>query len=316
MFLSCGDSLFDLFVGADEAGVSSIALNGRIGGSAFNVALGLARLGQPSAFFTKLSDDAFGERIGAFMERENIDRRFLVSTTRNTTLAIVSLSPAGTPRYKFFIEGAADRSVEPGDLPAAFPDAVRAIHVGGSYSSVMEPTASTLRGLVAREGSRRFISYDPNIRASVQPDLDRWRAAVAAFAPAATVVKASEEDLDLLYPGRSAEAVLADWIAGGAALAVITRGEHGAMALGRSGAAVSVPGVAITVADTVGAGDTFQAALLTKLAEDGALSREGLAALDGRGIEDLLRFAVRAAAITCSRRGADLPRRAELDLPL
>ncbi len=314
MFLSCGDALFDLFAGGEEADVASIALSGRIGGSPLNVALGLARLGHPTAYFTKVSGDPFGLRIRAFLEREGIDQRFLIDTKRNTTLAMVSLSSAGTPRYDFYIEGTADRSIEPSEVPSAFPAELEAIHLA-SYSTVTEPTASALARLVAQEHGRRFISYDPNIRASIEPDLDIWRSRIGATVPLASLVKASEEDLEQVYPGRSTETVLADWLSAGAALAVVTLGENGAIAATRSGITVRVPGRSITVADTVGAGDTFQAALLAGLKESGHLSAEAAGSLNEDALRELLGFAVRAAAITCSRRGADLPRRADLDLP-
>lgn len=314
MFLSCGDCLFDVFARpAEESDVSTVSLTGRVGGSPLNVALGLARLGHSAGFLTKLSGDLFGLRIRAFMEREGIDTRFLIPTTRNTTLAMVSLAGDGSARYDFYIEGTADRSVEISDLPA-LPEAVTAIHVG-SYSTVVEPTASALRTLLARESGKRFISYDPNIRASIEPDLDLWRSRVRELASLASLVKASEEDLDLLFPGRPVEDVLAEWVSLGAPLAVATRGGDGAIALSRSGARTSVSGLVVPVADTVGAGDTFQAALLAKLHEDDRLSNAALDALDGDDLSALLAFAVKAAAVTCTRRGADLPRRADLGLP-
>lgn len=315
MFLSCGDALFDMFAGGDEADVSAISLNGRIGGSSLNVALGLARLGHPAGYFSKLSNDLFGRRIRLFMEREGIDTRFLIPTDRNTTLAMVSLSPGGTPRYDFYIEGTADRSIEPDEVPAAFPADLAAIHLAGSYSTVAEPTASALARLAAQEHGRRFVSYDPNIRASVMPDLDIWRSRIGATVPFTAMVKASDEDLEQVYPGRSPESVIADWISAGAALAVVTLGAEGAIAGTRSGAMARVPGRSIAVADTVGAGDTFQASLLARLKESDALDGDAAGRLDEAALGDLLGFAVRAAAITCSRRGADLPRRADLGLP-
>jgi fructokinase len=314
MFLSCGDSLFDVFADLD-ADMSRIGLSARIGGSALNAALGLARLGHGSAYFSKISSDLFGRRLRAFMEQEEIDGRFLVPTTRNTTLAMVSLSAAGVPEYSFYIEGTADRSVAPEEVPADLPAAIEGIHVGGSYSSVSEPTASAILRLVAREKDRRFVSYDPNIRASVVPDLDRWRTKVAELGPLTTLIKASDEDLSQLYPGRSIDAVLADWVAAGSALAIVTRGEKGAVALAASGAGASLPGVSVHVVDTVGAGDTFLAMTLAKLAEDGALSRAALAGFGEGELQALLGAAIRAAAVTCSRRGADLPRRSDLGLP-
>ncbi|KQT85959.1 carbohydrate kinase [Aurantimonas sp. Leaf443] len=299
MFLSCGDALFDLFAQGDDD-VSRIALNGRIGGSPLNVALGLARLGHHAAYFTKISSDLFGQRIRAFMEREAIDQRLLVPTDRNTTLAMVSLKPDGSAAYVFYIDGTADRSIEVSDVPNPMPAELEAIHLA-SYSTVTEPTAGALVALLRQENDRRFVSYDPNVRASIEPDLDIWRAKVAEIVPHAALVKASDEDLEQLYPGRAPEAVLADWI--------------GAVALSGSGLETSIGGRRIVVADTVGAGDTFQAALLAGLKERSALSRSALLRAPKALIDDVLDFAANAAAVTCSRRGADLPRRADLGLP-
>jgi fructokinase len=313
MFLSCGDALFDVFAEPSDD-VSRIGLRAVVGGSPLNVALGLARLGHPAGFFTKVSSDLFGRRLRDFMSAEAIDPRFLVPTDRNTTLAIVSLSKSGSAEYSFYIDGTADRSIEPDEVPADLPRELDAIHVA-SYSTVTEPTASALVRLIAQEKDRRFISYDPNIRASIEPDLDIWRAKVAEIVPSAALVKASDEDLAQLYPGRSLENVLSDWVSAGASLAIITRGEKGAVALSSAGVGAAMDGLSVDVVDTVGAGDTFQAATLAKLKEDGMLSRAGLAGLDEAGLQALLGFAIRAAAITCGRQGADLPRRADLALP-
>lgn len=313
MFLCCGDALFDLFEVQDGRGPASVALEGRVGGSPLNVALGLARLGHPSAFFTKVSGDLFGRRIRAFMQDEGIDQRFLVPTTRGTTLAVVSLTPEGTPHYDFHIEGTADRSIDVADVPEHFPDDLSAIHIA-SYSTVTEPTASALLHLIGQESGRRFISYDPNIRATIEPDLDLWRERMARILPKATLVKASEEDLQQIHPGRSLDSILSDWMSAGPAIALVTRGENGAIAATAGGHEVQLPGVTVTVIDTVGAGDTFQAAALASLSEHGRLSRDGVMAMSPGELEELVGFAIRAAAITCGRRGADLPRRADLGL--
>jgi len=125
-------------------------------------------------------------------------------------------------------------------------------------------------------------------------------------------VKASVEDIQFLHPGASVDGVLADWLARGAGIAIATMGEVGAMAVTRQGIAARVSARTVKVVDTVGAGDTFQAALLTWLAEHGRLSPDGLASLSADDLNALLTFAARAASITCSRRGADMPRRSEL----
>ena len=269
------------------------------------MALGLARLGHRSSFFTKLSTDIFGKRLTGFMDREAIGREFAIATDRHTTLAIVSLSETGSASYDFYIEGTADRSIELEDVPASFPDELLGIHLA-SYSTVTEPTASALAKLARQESGRRFLSYDPNIRASIEPDLDLWRAKVRELVPLSTLVKASEEDLEQLYPGRAIDAVLGDWLDLGAEAAVVTALKNGLRA--------EAEGLSVAVVDTVGAGDTFQAALIAWLIENGRLSREGLQTAGTAELDALLAFAIRAAAVTCSRLGADLPRRADLGL--
>jgi fructokinase len=134
---------------------------------------------------------------------------------------------------------------------------------------------------------------------------------MARFVQHADIVKISAEDLGLLYPGAIAEEIAADWLRAGAGLVVVTRGEGGAEAYTASDRS-AVPGRSVRVVDTVGAGDTFQAALVAGLAERGVRTRKDLDALAGSRIAEIVAFAVSAAAITCTRRGADLPRRSEL----
>ena len=310
MILTCGDALFDVFA-TSGGSASSIALDARVGGSPLNVAVALSRLGQPTAFLSKVSNDAFGRKLTSYLESERVDVGLLVRTQAPTTLAIVALDDKGVPTYSFYTSGTADRSLEMSELPVRLPDAVRAVHIG-SYTTALEPTAASLEALVARERPRRFISYDPNVRPSIVPDAALWRKRVAALTAQAHLVKASVEDIQFLYPGAPVEGVLKDWLARGASIAVATMGEVGAMAMTRQGVAARVSARSVKVVDTVGAGDSFQAALLTWLAEHGRMSPDGLAMLSADDLEALLTFAARAAAITCSRRGADMPRRADL----
>ncbi len=310
MILTCGDALFDVFANPASSS-SSIALDARVGGSPLNVAVALSRLGQSTGFLAKVSTDSFGRKLLDFLRSEDVDTDLIIRTSAPTTLAIVALDDKGVPAYSFYTNGTADRSLEQAELPARLPDAVRVIHIG-SYSTALEPTASSLEALVTRERGRRFISYDPNIRPSIVPDPDLWHRRVTALTAQAHMIKASAEDVEFLYPGAAVGDILADWLAKGAGLAVATMGEKGAMAATRRGISARVGSPAVKIIDTVGAGDTFQAALLTWLAEHGRLSPDGLATLSADDLKDLLTFAARAAAITCSRRGADMPRRSDL----
>ncbi len=310
MFLSCGDALFDCF-SVPTDGPATIRLDGRVGGSPLNVAVGLARLGRHAGYFTKNSTDLFGRRILAYLQQERVDTSLIVPTARNSTLAMVELDKSGSASYAFYTGGTADRSLEMGDLPAQLPAAIRAIHIG-SYSTATEPTASSLVALVKRERDRRFISYDPNVRPSIEPDLDVWRARIASLAATTHLLKLSAEDAELLYPGQSIENLAADWTRRGIRLVILTRGGEGAVAFTGHGVSASVPGIHVNVVDTVGAGDTFQAATLAWLERHDALGGAEAADLDSDALRGLLSFGARAAAITCSRRGADLPHAADL----
>lgn len=307
MFVVCGEALMDVYTG-DRTG-TGLLLDARIGGSPFNVAVGLARLQRPVAFLGGLSTDAFGERLLAALQAEGVDGSLLVRSPAPTTLSVVGLDAQGVPAYAFHGQGAADRLLSPELLPA-LPAAARVLQFG-SYAMVVEPVGSTLRALAARERQQRLVAYDPNVRLNVEPDVRRWQAVVDEMAGIAQLVKVSDEDLGLLYPGQPAAAVAARWLEQGARLVVVTCGAQGSEAWTRA-AHARAEAEPVAVVDTVGAGDTFQAALLTRLDELGHLSVAGLEALPGPVLQDVLRFAGRAAAVTCARRGADLPRRAEV----
>lgn len=306
MFVVCGEALWDLFAVEGDG----LRFDARPGGSPFNVAIGLARLAVPVAFLGGISEAPLGARLWALLRSEGVDTRMVVRSDRPTTLSLVELGEGGLPEYAFYGEGAADRAVEPGDLPD-LGDAW-GVHFG-SFTLVVEPVGSTLLALARREASRRLVTLDPNVRLTVEPDPARWRHRIGEFLETGDLVKVSAEDLWLLHPQESIAAVAERWLAAGPALVVVTRGTEGAEAYGGFGR-VRIPAEQIVEADTVGAGDSFMAALVAWLAEHGLTDRAGLDGLARTDAEALLAFAASAAAITCSRRGADLPRRAELGM--
>lgn len=307
MFIVCGEALMDVFATADTP--TGTLMDARIGGSPLNVAIGLARLGQPVAFFGALSTGFLGDRLARALAEEGVHDHCLLRLDAPTTLGLVGVNARGVPSYAFYGEGCADRLLPLSALERV-PEGVRALHFG-SYTMVVEPVAATQRALVEHLQGRALIAYDPNIRLNVEPALQRWRDTLAWMLPRTRLLKISDEDLGLLFPGEAPEALAAQWLAAGVELVVLTRGGAGASAWTAT-QRVDVPGQAVTVIDTVGAGDTFQAALLTWLAEHDRLAPGNLRALAAGDLRAALGFAAAAAAITCSRRGADLPRRAEL----
>lgn len=309
MLMVCGEALMDVF--ADRDTPTGMALDARVGGSPLNVAVGLARLGQPVSFFGALSRDFLGERLIRALRDEGVDTTPIARVDAPTTIGLVGTDSQGVPSYAFYGEGGADRQLAV-DALDTLPTKIDALHLG-SFSMVVEPIASTLRALVEREHSGALISYDPNIRVNVEPDLERWRSALHWMLPRTHLLKISEEDLSLVLPGMSQEDFAADALAKGVGFIVVTRGVDGATAWTVS-AWARAPAVRVPIVDTVGAGDSFQAALLAWLAEHNLLSRRAVASMAAAQLRDAMQIAVYAAAITCSRRGANLPRRSELDV--
>ena len=307
MFLICGEALYDVFPVAETA--AGFSLDARIGGSPFNVAVGLSRLGRKVAFFTGLSSDPLGRRLEKALAEEGVDTGYLVKKQNPTTLAVVGLNPAGVPHYTFYGHEAADRVVTAAEIPA-LPAEITGLHFG-SFSLMVGETADTLEALARAQSAERLISLDPNVRLSVEPDAAAWRRRVESYSQIADIVKVSDEDLDLLFPGDTIDSAIARWHSRGVGLVVVTRGAEGAVASLR-GEAFELPGRKVETVDTVGAGDTFQAALLCGLEELGKACKADLAALSPDEARRLVAFAIEAAAVTCARRGADLPHRTEV----
>jgi fructokinase len=310
MIVSCGEALIDFLpmAGADGGrGFRPLP-----GGSPFNIALAVARLGVPAGFLARLSTDLFGDLLLDTMAENDVDTALVRRADEPSTLAFVDVQPGEEPRYAFFANGAADRNLAPADLPPALSDAVACLHFG-SNAMAQEPAATTLEGLMRREHGRRVLSLDPNIRPTLIADPALYRRRFEGWLGLASLVKLSRADLAWLYPGSDPEATAAGWLARGPALVVVTRGAEGAVAFGRFGRA-EVPGTAVAVVDTIGAGDTFHGALLAWLCRQDRLTLAGLEALDAGAAGEALALAARAAAINCGRAGMDPPRAAELGL--
>lgn len=302
MFVVCGEALYDLF-GAGSGAFADVNFDGRMGGSPFNVALGMARLGSGVALFTGVSTDMLGENLFATLRDEGVDTRFLLRTGRRTTLSVVAVDAAGGPSYTFYGVGSSDCSIEVEDLPVFGPE-VTGLHFG-SYSIAVEPVATAMAALAKRE-KHRFISLDPNVRPTVEPDMEIWRTRIDAMRRLAGVVKVSDEDLAALYPGGDPADRLAQWASDGPALTILTRGGGEVLALrGQDAIRVSPPSVSIV--DTVGAGDAFQASLLASICEH-TNPRQWLESAAPEALRLIIERAAGAAAMVCQRRGADLPR--------
>ncbi|MFF5027207.1 carbohydrate kinase [Streptomyces collinus] len=295
MIVVAGEALIDLV----PHGPGALAdLKPALGGGPYNTAVALGRLGSPTAFCSRTSHDAFGEALLDGLRRAGVELSGVQRGPEPTTLAVATVGSGGSASYSFYVDGTADRLFT---TPAALPAGTRAVSFG-TCSLVLEPGASAYEELMwAAAAQGLFTALDPNIRAGLIPDADAYRARFRGWLPSVTLLKLSEEDAEWLG-GTPRE-----WLAAGPSAVVLTRGGDGLTVLTRDGAEYSVPGEKVEVVDTIGAGDTVNAALLHGLSAQDALSARGLAALGPDGWQRLLRFAARAAAITCSRAGAEPP---------
>ena len=307
MYLVCGEALFDVFID-DTGDAETVAMSGHVGGSPFNVAIGLARLEVAAALLTGISNDALGARLAHVLEKESVSTDYLIRSNRRTTISMVTLGERGVPEYTFYGAESADCNVTAEDLPAVAPD-IYGLHFG-SYSLVVKPVADALFALATAQ-RERFISVDPNVRPTIEPDMAVWRETLAAYVECANLLKVSAEDLEHLYPGVARRSLVDRWLAAGVELVVVTDGDKAAEAWTASGLYSRRRPEIQNALDTVGAGDCFQAALLARLS-DIAEPAVAVAALDQQQLDTLLIFAMRAASIICSRRGADLPFKSEL----
>ena len=307
MYLVSGEALFDCFVnggsGPDEAHIHAVA-----GGAPFNVARGIARLGGKAAFFGGVSTDLLGRKIRRLLESEGVNTEYVVDVEASTPLSVVGTGPAGSPSYVFYNRETAESSLTYREIPA-IDERTTGLHFG-SYTLVVEPIADALAALAAaRQG--RFISLDPNVRPAIVPDMRVWRRRVEAMVALANLVRVSREDLEHLYPSEEVQEIARSWLDMAPDLVIVTDGANPVRAFRRDESVeYEPPGVAVV--DTVGAGDTFQAALLTRIVELGSPA-DVVSGLGGSALRETLEFAAAASAVTCRRRGAGLPARSDLE---
>lgn len=284
-----------------------------VGGSPLNVAVGLSRLDRPVWFAGRLGRDEYGDMIAAHLSTNGV-HSLLEADAAPTSVATARLDPTGAASYEFQLDWtlpAADALVE--QLRASAEGRLAHVHAG-SIATMLAPGDASVMGLLEAVSADTTISYDPNVRPTIVPDRAFARARAEESVRLSDVVHASDEDVAWLYPDRPLLESLKAWQQAGPALVVMTRGAEDIVAV-TADHVVERPIIPVDVADTVGAGDSFTAALLAALDDRdllGAENRERLHAVDRADIESVLIYASRASAITASRLGADPPTRAEL----
>jgi fructokinase len=275
-----------------------------VGGGPANTAKALARLGHDVHFIDGISTDAYGVSARAELLRDGVNLDLALASDNPTCTATVTLDAAGGASYEFLIDGTATFDFASSWLPDPYRYQPQVLHIG-TLVTMIEPGASALYDWAMQVAELAPIVFDPNIRPSVQPDRDLYEAAVEKWAALSAVIKVSDDDLAWLFPGQPIEDVANRWINDGAFLVVVTQGANGIMGYTSDGR-VEVPGVKVDVVDTVGAGDTVGAIVVE------AMLTNGLVELRGDLLRGVLARAAAAAAITCSRKGAQPPFKHEL----
>ncbi|MGK4580577.1 carbohydrate kinase family protein [Kitasatospora sp. HPMI-4] len=310
-----GECVADAFVQPPAPGgpaaPGELTLRVHAGGGPANTAVGLARLGTPTRFVGRLSEDAFGKLFRSHLRTSGVDLSLSVSATEPSTLAVAELDPDGRASYSFHAERTADWQWRPEELAAVPLTGTACVHTG-SLALIREPGGRAIEdflGLLHRAPDRPTVSIDPNVR-PLLVDPARYRERLDHWCAAADLLRLSADDLGLLLPGVPPEEACDRWHAAGVRLVVITLGADGALA-SLDGTRVSVPAVPVRVVDTVGAGDAFTAGLLHHLGSGGLLGG-GLDRLTVRDTAEACGYAARVAALTCAVPGPNPPRADQL----
>jgi len=307
MILSCGEALIDMLPRTSTEGEPAFAPYA--GGAVFNTAIALGRLGAPSAFFSGISNDMLGQILTETLEASKVDTQYCARSDRPTTVAFVKLVN-GQATYAFYDENTAGRLLSQDQLPN-LPNEISTLFFGG-ISLVNDPAASTYEALQAREAPTRVTMIDPNIRPGFIAGKEaEYRARIERMIARADIVKLSDEDLHWLLGAGDVSALARQVLEKGPKLVFITEGAAGARAITATQNRF-VAATKVIVADTVGAGDTFNAGALTALHEAGALTKSALATLSDATLDAALTLGTRSAAVTVSRPGANPPWRHEL----
>lgn len=324
MIVVAGEALIDLIPRSGDAGGGDGQRAGegerfdaRPGGAPCNVAVGLARLGRHACFLGRVGSDPFGRLLRGHLAGAGVDTSMVVAAAEKTTLAVTALDGQGKAEYSFYANGTADWQWSDSEIPRVLPAGARALYVGG-LALRLAPGAAVLEGLMqrTRQEGRALVFFDPNVRTGFGFSATAERARVERQLAFAHVIKASEDDIALLYPGRDYREIAAAWQQAMSGLVAVTLGPGGVYALAPDGTEITQPAASAEVVDTVGAGDAFAAAMLDRLAGEIPADLDaasGLGRIGAGALRGLLGRASVSAALTCEKSGAQSPDARTLD---
>lgn len=306
--LVIGEALVDV-VHSGDGGIRNIP-----GGSPANTAVALARLGITTFMKARISKDKFGSEIRSYLENQNVDLNLSLFVDEPSSVIDAFIQKDGSAKYEANLKGASDYGWTESELDIALAENIKIIQLG-SLTSYIEPGASNVENWYKklRNNSKHLLTFDPNIRhpLDAQPE-DEVRKRAKNLASLAHVVKASDEDLSWISPDQDVIETAKNFIENGTTLVVITLGKNGAVAINSNFEVIQIPAPAVEVKDTIGAGDTFAAALIAQLLEKQIVDEKALSALAVSDLRDILSNCAMTSALTCSRQGANPPYRHEV----
>ncbi|MEH6444882.1 MAG: PfkB family carbohydrate kinase [Oceanospirillaceae bacterium] len=318
MIISCGEALIDCFQHQDSASFDAI-----IGGSPLNVAVALANAGSDAALMTNISTDQFGEMHMAHLHSNNVATQYISRSAHLSGLMFVQYRADKSATYNFYGHDTAELNYQFHDLSdiqsddlsndktAFLTDAITCLHFG-SFSLVCGQTATSFAQLIKEQQQQRIICVDINIRTAIEPDLQIWSDKFTQLMQQVHILKASSEDLCLLYDlenftKQEALRIMTQWHKAGVAIAVITDAENGAYAM-IDEQLIHVPALDVDIIDTVGAGDCFMAFFLNQLEQQHLLHINALPATTTEQLHKAVTAGITAAAFTVEHKGAQFPK--------
>ncbi len=306
--LVIGEALVDV-VHSGNGGIKNVP-----GGSPANTAVALARLGITTFMKARISKDKFGSEIRSYLENQNVDLNLSLFVDEPSSVIDAFIQKDGSAKYEANLKGASDYGWTESELDIALAENIKIIQLG-SLTSYIEPGASNIENWYKklRDNSKHLLTFDPNIRHPLdsQPEVE-VRKRAKNLASLAHVVKASDEDLSWISPDQDVIETAKNFIENGTTLVVITLGKNGAVAINSNFEVIQIPAPVVEVKDTIGAGDTFAAALIAQLLEKQIVDEKALSALAVSDLRDILSNCAMTSALTCSRQGANPPYRHEV----
>lgn len=300
MIVCSGEALIDMI--PTKCANEEIAYVPKIGGAILNTSIALGRLGANVSFLGSVSNDVFGDMILDELKKSKVNTSLCMETSSHTTLAFATIKN-GTTTYSFFDENSSNKNISLENI--SLDDEVNSLYVGG-ISLMSEPNGSEIELFINKESSNKVVFFDPNIRPSFISNKENYMKRFENILSQTDIIKVSDEDLEWICPNKTFDEVCEKWLNLGVNIIILTKGSEGAIIKTKDSLIVA-SGQKVQVVDTIGAGDIFNAGFLFLLSQNEKFSKNDLINIDENFLKDSLNFAIKVAAISVGRTGANAP---------